>query len=68
MVNTKKLVGLIAEHGYTREQIAEKLGISDPTFRRRLRTGIFDSDEMYKLVKILEIDDPAPIFFADDGA
>ena len=48
--------------------VAEKLGISDNTLRRKLNAGKFDSDEMYQLVELLNIQDPAAIFFAHDGA
>ena len=68
MVNSRKLIGLIAENGLTRHYVADKLGITDNTLRRKLIKGKFDSDEMYQLVKLLNIADPAPIFFADDGA
>ena len=67
MVNSRKLIGLIAENGLTRHYVAYKLGITDNTLRRKLIKGKFDSDEMYQLVKLLNITDPALIFFADDG-
>lgn len=68
MVNSRKLIGLIAENGMTRHSVAEKLGITDNTLRRKLINGKFDSDEMYQLVKILNIADPVAIFFADECA
>ncbi len=68
MVNSRKLLGLFAENGMTRHSVAEKLGISDNTLRRKLNAGKFDSDEMYQLVELLNIQDPAAIFFAHDGA
>lgn len=64
MVNTNKIIGLIAEHGYTREDVAKNLGISMQTLRRKLRDGKFDSDEMGKLIDLLEIENPIEIFFA----
>lgn len=67
MVNSNKLIGLFAERGFTRGEIARKLKISDNTLRRKLEIGKFDSDEMYTLIKTLGIADPTPIFFADDG-
>lgn len=68
MVNSRKLVGLIAENGMTRHSVAEKLGITENTLRRKLNSGKFNSDEMYNLVKLLNITDPIAIFFADEIA
>ena len=68
MVNSRKLIGLIAENGMTRHSVAEKLGITENTLRRKLKAGKFDSDEMYNLVKLLNIPDPVAIFFADEIA
>lgn len=64
MVNTSKLIGLMAEHGYTREKIASELGITTVTLRRKMEAKKFDSDEMEKLIKILDIENPVEIFFA----
>lgn len=64
MVNTNKLLGLMAEHGFTREKIAGELGISVQTLRRKLVDRKFDSDEMEKLIEILEIENPVEVFFA----
>ena len=68
MVNSSKLIGLFAEKNMTRERVAYELGITPNTLRRKLNQGKFDSDEMYALVKLLEIDNPTPIFFANEGA
>ena len=68
MVNTDKIIGLIAEHHYTRDEIAKELGISVQTLRRKLINGVFDSDEMEKLISILHIENPCEIFFANLGA
>ena len=68
MVNSSKLIGLFAEKNMTRERVAYELGITPNTLRRKLNQGKFDSDEMYALVKLLEIENPTPIFFANEGA
>jgi len=64
MVNSNKIIGLIAERGYTREYVANALGITTNTLRRKLQSGVFDSDEMEKLIDILSIENPCEIFFA----
>ena len=64
MVDSNKLIGLFAEKGYTRGQVAKTLEISENTLRRKLRIGKFNSDEMDKLIELLEISEPCRIFFA----
>ena len=56
--------GRYGKHEYTREDVAKNLGISMQTLRRKLRDGKFDSDEMGKLIDLLEIENPIEIFFA----
>lgn len=63
MVNTAKIKGLIAEKDLTQQKVAQMLGISDATFYRKMKTGKFDTEEAYKLVEILNITNPAEVFF-----
>lgn len=67
MVNTKKIVGLMAEFDYTQAKLAKALNISEQTLRRKLRTGKFDSDEMEKMIVIFNIQHPCDIFFPNIG-
>lgn len=62
MVNTQKLKGLIAEKNYSQSKIAEMIGITPKTFYDRMDKGVFGSDEIDKMIEILEIKDPLPIF------
>lgn len=66
MIRTDKLIGKIHECGLNRTIVADKLGISRNTLRLKLEKGIFDSDEMEKLIDILHIEDPVSIFFASN--
>lgn len=63
MVNTAKLRGLIAERNMTQAQIAKELGIAGDTFYRKMKTGKFDTDEAYRLIQILSIENPVEVFF-----
>lgn len=63
MVDTDKLRGIIAERGLSQRKVAKNLGISEKTFYIKMKNGVFDSDEMSKMVEILSIKDPARIFF-----
>lgn len=65
MVNVNKLRGLMVEHGYTYQEVAEKLQISRHTLYSKMKTGNFSSGEMSALVRILAIKDPVEIFFAE---
>jgi hypothetical protein len=65
MIKTDKLRGLIAENGYSRARFArEVLKITPDTFYRKMKIGVFGSDEIEIMVDKLHIDDPAEIFFA----
>ena len=65
MVDTNKLRGAIAENGMSQRQVAGMLGITEKTFYLKMKKGIFDSNEMSAMIKILEIKHPADIFFAE---
>ncbi len=62
MIATNELKGRIVAKGFTQEQVAKELGISANTFRRKLSKGVLGSDEIEKLIKLLDIKDPMAIF------
>ena len=64
MVNANELRAEIVRKGYTQKQVAEKMNISSKTLSNKLRKGVFGSDEIEQLMRILEISDPVPIFFS----
>lgn len=64
MVDANKLRGCIVAHGKTQEEVAKSIGISPKTFCLRMKKGVFGSDEIEKMITLLDIDDPIPIFFA----
>ncbi len=64
MTSTNKLKGKITEMGYNQESIAKKLGISTASLNYKVNNKRpFNSDEMFKLCDILEIDNPKEYFF-----
>ncbi|MEA5047431.1 MAG: antitoxin Xre-like helix-turn-helix domain-containing protein [Eubacteriales bacterium] len=67
MIKTAKLIGIIAEKGLTQKAVAKTLGINEATFYRKMKRGVFDSDEIYGMIDLLSIENPADIFFAKDG-
>ena len=66
MVRTDKIRGRMAEKGMTIKDLAKACGINDKTMGRHIATGEFGSDEMQTIVDVLEIEDPAAIFFAKE--
>lgn len=68
MIATEKLRGIIAERGLSQRKVADYLGMSEKTFYAKMKKGVFDSDEMEKMISILSIDHPNEIFFANLGA
>lgn len=66
MINVKKLKAIFVEKGKTQKDIARMLNISDNTMTNKLKKGILNSDEIYKLIDYLDIDNPVEIFFAEE--
>lgn len=65
MIKINKLKARFVEKGYTQQDIAKELGITDVTLSRKLNRGVFNSDEIYKMIVLLDIENPTEIFFAD---
>ena len=63
MIDTQKLKGIIAENGTSQRQVAFAIGIAEKTFYEKMKKGIFGSNEIDKMIELLKIDDPIPIFF-----
>lgn len=59
-----ELLGLIKARGFTQAEVAQRLGVSNSTFSRKLKRGVFGSDEVDRLIDLLRIDDPMWIFFS----
>lgn len=66
MIRVDELRGAIAKQGLSQRKVARKLGMSEKTFYERMRRGVFRSDEIEKLIVLLEIEKPLDIFFTRD--
>ena len=64
MLDVNGLKAAIVKKGLTQKDVADKLVMSPKTFSSRLSKGIFGSDEIEKLMTILDISNPMDIFFA----
>ena len=68
MIATDKLRGIIAERGFSQREVADHLGMTPKTFYDKMKKGVFDSDEIEKMILHLGINNPVEIFFANIGA
>ena len=66
MIRTDKLMGKIAEKGYSQTDVAKAIGITPKTFYSKMKAGVFGSDEIEIRIDTLSIDDPMAIFFAKE--
>lgn len=66
MIQKNLLKGKMVEKGFTTREMASELGITPQTFYSKMRKGVFNSDEMYKMVQLLGIVNPIEIFFANE--
>ncbi|MCI8348703.1 MAG: helix-turn-helix transcriptional regulator [Firmicutes bacterium] len=64
MIDTNVLKGKIAEKGLSQAKVAKKIGITPKTFYEKMNKGVFGSDEIEVMIKLLGIEDPSKIFFA----
>lgn len=64
MIDVNALRGRIAEKGLSQAKMAKTLGIAPKTFYEKMNKGVFGSDEIECMIDILDIKDPAKIFFA----
>lgn len=63
MIDTAELRIIMKNQGYRDEQLAEAIGLSQSEFSDRMSEGVFGSDEIDKMIEILQIEDPETIFF-----
>ena len=66
MIRTNELKGIIAKNGLTQKQVAERIGITPKTFYEKMKKGVFSSDEIQKMIEILNINNPCEVFFAKE--
>ena len=62
MILVNELREKIRAKGYTQEKLARELGISPKTLSNKLSKGIFGSDEIEKMISILEIKNQVEVF------
>lgn len=65
MVNVNLLKAEIVKAGLSVESVYKGIGLTKKQWYDRIQKGVFNSDEMYDLVKFIGIEEPIPIFFAE---
>lgn len=68
MFNEREFEAQMARKGVKKYELAEKLGMTYTSLYRKIKTGHFTREEISKIIKLLEINDPVPIFFAEELA
>lgn len=66
MVDKNKLYGIMISKGLNGKQMAENLGMNRMTFYKKVNDSTFRLNEVYKIIRILDIQDPREIFFANE--
>lgn len=66
MINTNELRGIIAREGKSQRKMATEMGMTPETFYRKMKKGVFDSDEIEYMIQSLNIEDPVAVFFAKE--
>ncbi len=67
MFNKLEFNAQIARKGLRRIDVAKALNIDPSTLYRKIENdGDFDRDQINTLIALLGIEDPKPIFFADE--
>lgn len=64
MIRVDELRGAIAKRGLSQAKVARAIGITPKTFYEKMDKGVFGSDEIETMIELLQIQDPAQIFFA----
>ncbi|WP_405357279.1 DUF739 domain-containing protein [Ruminococcus sp.] len=63
MIDINELKACIARKGMTQADVAKQLNMSPRTFYNHIQKGVFGSDEIEKMVVLLDITDPVSVFF-----
>lgn len=65
MFNKYEFDAQLARKGMKKYELAEKLGMTYTSLYRKIESGRFTREEIGKIIVLLDIADPVPIFFAE---
>lgn len=63
MVQTNELKAAMVRKGLSQADVAKAIGVSNKTFCERMKQKVFGSDEIEKMIDLLEIENPMFVFF-----
>lgn len=63
MFSAPELKAQMARRGYTQERLAREIGVTPKTLYLKMKSGKFGTDEVTQIMRVLDIQDPVPIFF-----
>ena len=64
MLDVLEFKAAMVRKDYTQKELAKEIGLSEKTFGERLKNKRFGTEEIEKLIPLLDITDPMPIFFS----
>lgn len=64
MFAKNELKAAMVRKGYDQKELAKAIGMSSKTLYLKMKTGKFGTDEVEKIMKVLDIKSPMSIFFA----
>ncbi len=64
MIDIKLLRAEMARNGCSQKELAEKIGMRPATIARRMKKAVFLTDEVEKIIDVLNIQNPMEVFFA----
>lgn len=65
MFSAPEFKAQLARKEYTQKRLAKEIGMTPKTLYLKIKSGKFGTDEVEQIMKVLEIDNPIPIFFQD---
>lgn len=69
MFDVKRLKAQLVLKGMTAKELAERLGMDESTFYRKMNAdGAFSRQQINAMIEILDIENPMDIFFAAELA
>ena len=66
MINVNLLKAEVVKNGITHEELCKRIEMAHSTYIRKMRKGVFNTDEVEKIVDVLNIQNPIEIFFAKE--
>lgn len=64
MLDRNALKAEFVRNGMSQKEVATAIGMSEGTMIRKMKSGAFGTDEAQKMIELLNITDPACVFFA----